>query len=75
MRSMAEQETRPCPSCEGSGEEFDHDAGGGFVTDCRDCHGSGKVPYKGTKKAPAAPPAPVVPQPQPPAPADLGSSA
>jgi hypothetical protein len=48
---MADEPTRPCKSCDGSGEEFDHDTNGGFVTDCRDCKGSGKVPYRGSKKA------------------------
>lgn len=35
--------TLPCPSCGGSGREFDHDATGGHYTDCRDCGGSGAV--------------------------------
>jgi DnaJ-class molecular chaperone len=58
----ADVETRPCKSCDGSGEEFDHDAAGGYVMDCRDCHGSGKVPYRGSKKA-EAPPAAAPPPP------------
>lgn len=34
---------RTCPSCNGSGREFDRDASGGHFTDCKDCHGSGEV--------------------------------
>jgi DnaJ-class molecular chaperone len=48
-----EPQTRPCPTCNGTGEEFDHDAAGGYYTDCRDCQGKGLVPYRGSKPSPA----------------------
>lgn len=54
------QPTLPCPTCSGSGREFDRDASGGHYADCRDCHGSGAVRDLATQALAGNRPAPKV---------------